>query len=238
MLLLIELGTVMGLMGKYLVQLRDFPRATAGWVLAPASLTMAIATLLTICFHRRSLRHVWLLVGVAGSAGSLWWMSSVDNFTSKELVAAMIACWGFFVGLFPPVFLTDEVEGLDRRDALYASAIAIATVFTGLTVIPPVMSTTVAAWTDRAIDSQRLNIRENRPEVMEAQARVADYFRQRGVDGPELSQQTGRVLGAFATVEAAAHGVSSGLRFVSLVVTMIGLLTMALLSTAPRRSAS
>jgi hypothetical protein len=69
---------------------------------------------------------------------------------------------------------------------------------------------------------------------MEAQARVADYFRERGLDGPDLQQQTGRVLGTFATVEGAAHGVSSGLRFVSLVVAAIGLLVTALLSTAPR----
>jgi MFS family permease len=31
MLLLVELGVVLGLMGKYLVELRDFPRSTAGW---------------------------------------------------------------------------------------------------------------------------------------------------------------------------------------------------------------
>jgi hypothetical protein len=233
-LLLVELGVVLGLMGKYLVQLREFPRSTASWVLAPASLTMAAATLLTVCLHRRSLRHFWLLVGVAGSAGSLWWMSSVDNFTSKELIAVMIGCWGFFVGLFPPVFLTDEIESIDRRDALYASGIAVACVVAGLVVIPPLVSNTVSAWTDRAVDSQRLNISENRPEVMEAQARVADYFRERGLDGPDLQQQTGRVLGTFATIEGAAHGVSSGLRFVSLVVAAIGLLVTALLSTAPR----
>src|SRR4029077_1301139 len=186
--------------------------------LAPASLTMAAATLLTICFHRRSLRPAWVLGGVGGSAGSLWWMSSVDNFTSKELIAVMIGCWGFFLGLFPPVFLTDEVESIDRRDALHASGLAGAVVSAGLVAIPPLMSTTVSAWTDRALDSQRLNIRENRPEVMEAQARVADYFRERGVEAPGLQQETGRVLGTFATLEAAAHGVSSGLRFVSLVI--------------------
>ena len=79
-----------------------------------------------------------------------------------------------------------------------------------------------------------MNIRENRPEVMEAQARVADYFRERGVYEPDLQQETGRVLGTFATVEAAAHGVSSGLRFLSLVVGTLGLLVTALLATAPR----
>src|SRR5229473_3345405 len=73
-------------------------------------------------------------------------------------------------------------------DALYASGIAIACVVAGLVAIPPLMSNTVSAWADRAVDSQRMNIRENRPEVTEAQARVADYFRERGVYGPDLQQ--------------------------------------------------
>ena len=34
----------------------------------------------------------------------------------------MIGSWGFFVGLFPPAFLQDEVEALDRRDSLYGGA--------------------------------------------------------------------------------------------------------------------
>ncbi len=81
---------------------------------------MAVSTFLTTWFHRKALRHFWLLVGVVGCAACLWWMASVDNFTSKGQVAWMIGCWGLFVGLLPPAFLQDEIEGLDRRDFLYA----------------------------------------------------------------------------------------------------------------------
>ena len=56
--------------------------------LAPASLTMAASTFLTTWFHRQALRHLWLLVGVIGCAACLWWMSSVDFFTSKGLIAS------------------------------------------------------------------------------------------------------------------------------------------------------
>jgi MFS family permease len=229
MLLLLELGAVMGLMGKYLTGLRDFPRDTAGWILASATPAMAAATLLTVVFHRRSLRFVWFLVGVSGSAASLWWMSSVDNFTSKEQVATMLGCWGFCIGLYPPVFLPIEVESLDRRDSMYAGAIAIVCLVIPLLVIPNTMSTIVSVWTDRALDTERMNISENRPEVMAAQLRIADYYRQHGVDGPELAQETGRVLGTFVTVEAASHGISSGLRFLSIAVCLLGLLVAALL---------
>jgi hypothetical protein len=90
--------------------------------------------------------------------------------------------------------------------------------------------TIVSAWSDRALDAQRLNLRENRPEVQESSARVADYYRQRGVGGPELSQRTSTVLGGFAKAEAVAHGIQSGLRFLSLIVGGIGLVVTALLA--------
>ena len=96
-----------------------------GWLLVPASLTMTISTVLTFVFHRRALRHIWLLVAVLGCAACLWWMSSLDQYSSKYELALMIGCWGLFVGLLPPVFLQDEVENLDKRDALYAGALAI-----------------------------------------------------------------------------------------------------------------
>jgi hypothetical protein len=225
-------------MARYLVQLRDYPREVAGWVLAPATISMAVATFLTTWFHRRALRHFWLLVGVVGCAACLWWMSSVDNFTSKGQVALMIGCWGLFVGLFPPAFLQDEVEGLDRRDFLYGGAVAVVFLIVPIVVFPIMTGTIVSAWTDRALDAERLNLRQNRPEVEESSARLADYYRQRGVEGPESSQMASTVLGGFVKTEAIAHGIQSGLRFLCLIVGGVGLLVTALLAwSATARSA-
>src|SRR5262249_13586270 len=159
-----------------------------------------------------ALRHFWLLLGVVGCAVCLWWMSSVDSFTSKERVALMIGCWGLFIGLFPPAFLQDEVEGLDRRDSLYGGAVAVVFLVVPMVVVPTMTSTIVSVWTDRALDAQRLNLQPNRPEVEESSARVADYYRQRGVEGGEASQMASAVLGGSARAEAAAHGIQSGLR--------------------------
>jgi MFS transporter, DHA2 family, multidrug resistance protein len=229
-LMLLQLLAVLTLMAKYCVALRDYPREVAGCILAPATLTMAVSTFLTTRFRERYLRHFWLLVGVAGCALCLWWMSSVDGFTSKGQVALMIGCWGLFVGLFPPAFLQDEVEGLDRRDFLYGGAVAVVFLIVPIVVVPTMTSTIVSAWTDRAADAQRMNLRENRPDVQESSARVADYYRQRGVSGPELSQLTSTVLGGFVKTEAVAHGIQSGLRFLSLIVGSAGLLVTALLA--------
>ena len=68
----------------------------------------------------------------------------------------------------------------------------------------------------------------NRPAVSEAAARVADYYQQRGLSGPALQQEVGTVLGGFATVESVAVGLRGGLRFLSLVMLLLGL-TVALL---------
>ena len=37
----------------------------------------------------------------------------------------MLACWGAFLGLIPPVFLMDEVEGLDPKYMLYGFALGL-----------------------------------------------------------------------------------------------------------------
>jgi drug/metabolite transporter superfamily protein YnfA len=112
-LMLLNLVAVLTIVGLYATELRGYPRITAGWLMVPAAVTMAATTFLTTRFHRRRLRHVWLVVGVVGTAACVWWLSSVDNFTPKEHLILMLACWGAFLGLVPPVFLTDEIEGLD-----------------------------------------------------------------------------------------------------------------------------
>jgi MFS family permease len=236
MLMLVQLLAVLALIANYCIGLRDYPRDVTGWLLAPASLTMAISTFLTTWFHRHALRHLWLLVGVVGCAVCLWWMSYVDNFTSKGQIAWMIGCWGVFVGLFPPAFLQDEVEGLDRRDSLYGGALAVVFLVVPIVVIPSMTSTIVSAWIDRALDAQRLNLARNRPEVEESAIRVAGYYHQRGVEGPELSQMSSTVLGGSVKMAAVSHGIQSGLRFLSLIVGGIGLLVTALLawSGAPK----
>jgi len=57
-LLLIQLLMVLSLLASYCVEVREYPRPVAGWVLMPASFTMATSTSLTTFFRRRQLRHV------------------------------------------------------------------------------------------------------------------------------------------------------------------------------------
>jgi MFS family permease len=227
-LMLTQMVGVLTIVGMYATELREYPRTTAGWLMAPTALTMAATTFLTVWFHRRRLRHVWLVVGMLGTAASVWWMSSLDNFTSKEHVVLMLACWGAFLGLIPPAFLTDEVEGVSPADALYAGSLAIVSLVVPILTVPTATGTVIKAWSDRALDTYRLNLSWNRPAVPEAAERVADYYRQRGQSGPTLEQQTATVLGGFAQLESVAFGFRSGLRFFSLMMLTLGV-TVALL---------
>jgi len=238
MLLLLQLGAFLTVMSKYLTGVRDYPRDVAGWLLAPATLTMAVSTFLTTYFHRKSLRHFWLLVGVIGTSACLWHISSFDLFMPRSHVALVLGCWGLFLGLFPPAFLTDEVEMLDRRDALYGGAVAVVCLIIPLVVVPTMANTVISAWSDRAVDAERMNLRAERPVVGESSTRVADYYQQRGVAGGELAQRTGTVLGAYAQMEGVSRGVQAGFTFLSLITGGMGLVVTMLLWTATRANAA
>ena len=135
----------------------------------------------------------------------------------------MLAAWGGFVGLLPPVFLTDEVEVLDPRDVLYAGALGAVCLIIPLVLVPTATQTAVAEWTDRSVDVQRQNLREERPAVRDAAAAVADDYRQRGASPGEAQQLAGVALGAAVKLESTARGVGDGLRFLSLTTGVLGL---------------
>jgi hypothetical protein len=195
---------------------------------------MGATTLLTTWFHWRSLRHVWLVVGVVGAAACVWWLSSLDNFTPKEHVAVMLACWGAFLGLIPPAFLTDENEGLNPKDFLYAGTLGVVGLVVPLLTVPVATSTVIKAWSDRAVDTYRLNLSSNRPAVTKAADRVGAYYRQRGLSGPAVRSETSTVLGTFATLESDAVGFQWGLRFLSLMMLTLGLVVALLLWRSAR----
>ncbi|MFL6544700.1 MAG: hypothetical protein ACJ8LM_05885, partial [Candidatus Udaeobacter sp.] len=78
-------------------------------------------------------------------------------------------------------------------------------------------------------DAQRMNLQENRPEVESASLRIAEYYVQRGVEPFDAKSLTAAVLGGQVKMDAVAHGIQSGLRYLSLVVGGLGLVITGLL---------
>jgi hypothetical protein len=149
-------------------------------------------------------------------------------------VTFILACWGAFLGLIPPAFLTDEIEGVSPKDALYAGALGVVGLVVPIVTVPSATGTMIKAWSDRAEDTYRLNLSTNRPPVSEAAARVADYYQQRGLSGPSLQQEIGTVLGGFAKIESVAAGFQWGLRWLSVMMLTLGLAAALMLWRAAR----
>ena len=185
---------------------------------------MATTTFLTTWFHRRSLRHVWLIVGMVG-ARRLRVVAVVD----RQLHAQ--GAPGGHAGLLGGVPRPDPAGVPDRRDrgagpeghALRRSRWASSDWSCRSSRCRPRPGRSSRPGPTGPSTSIAINLRENRPAVEQASARVADYFHQRGLSGAALQQETSRVLGGFATLESVAHGFRSGLRFLSLMMLGIGL---------------
>jgi hypothetical protein len=120
------------------------------------------------------------------------------------------------------------------KDALYAGSLGIVGLVVPILTVPTATGTVIKAWSDRAEDTYRLNLSTNRPPVLEAAGRVADYYEQRGLSGPALQQETGTVLGGFAKVESVAAGFQWGLRFLSVMMLALGVPVALLLWQAAR----
>lgn len=71
--------------------------------------------------------------------------------------------------------------------------------------------------------------------MREAATVIADDYRQRGATPAEAQQYAGVVLGASVKSQSAAHGVRSGLRFLSLTTGVLGLIIGSIRLLAPGR---
>ena len=113
-------------------------------------------------------------------------------------------------------------------------ALTLVGIVTPIITVPTATGTTIKAWSDRAEDAPP-RPRANRPRVVggrRARRRLLPAARP-GAE-PELQQETGRVLGGFATVESSRSGSSGAPRFFSLMMLTLGLVAAAAVAGSPR----
>jgi len=233
MLLLLHLAAVLGVISKYLVELRAVPAVTAGLVFVPVTLSMAAGFLVFIGFRNRDTRHLGLLAGVIGSSLAVYWLANVNLTTPLAEVSIRLAVWGFFLGALPASFLIDEVECLDKSDLPVAAAFAIVVLATPLILVPAWMGTAVSDGKETAFDHLRASIRSDRPVVMATLDRSLEHFTARGMDEVEAPALSAGLLAVIVKLQAATMGIQSGLRLLAQTTGLLGLALAIPLLFAP-----
>ena len=223
MLLLLHLAAVMGVLSKYMVELRGFPQVTAGKAFMPATFSMAIGFLLSVNLRKRAWRHFSLVTGVIGASIAVYWLAKLDLTTSWEQVALRVAVWAFFVGTLPASFLIDEVEGLDKSDMPIAAAFAIVVLATPLIIVPAWMGTAVNDGKEAAYESFRPLITPNRPVVEATYLRSMEHFTSRGLDEIQAPALSTGLLIVMVQLQSANQGIQAGLRLLSFVTAILGI---------------
>jgi len=233
MLLLLHLAAVLGVLSKYLVELRAVPAVTAGLIFVPVTFSMAAGFLAFIAFRNRDTRHLGLLTGVIGSSLAVYWLSTINLTTPLIEVSVRLAVWAFFVGSLPASFLVDEVECMDKSDLPVAAAFAIVVLATPLILVPAWMGTAVSDGKETAYDHLRASIRTERPVVMATLGRSLEHFTARGMDEVEAPALSGGLMAVIVNLQAASMGIQSGLRLLAQATGLLGLALAIPLLFAP-----
>ncbi len=222
MLLILQLAAVLGVLGQYMTELRQYPRGLAGTIFFPAGPAMLAGTLLCSPIRSRRLRHLTLLTGVLGTAAAIWWLAAIDLGTDRRQLAIGVGVWGFFLGMLPASFLIDEVEGIERRDMPYAGLLAVVALVVPLVIVPSVMSSAVNSGADAAYAVQRRSVRAERPPVVDTLARATDRFAVRGDPPPTSAAGAVVTVAALVKLRSAATGVQSALATLAIFCASLG----------------
>lgn len=233
MLLLLHLAAVFGLLSKYMVNLRGYPRDTAGWVFVPVTLTLAFSFWWCARIRNRDWRHLSLVVGSIGTSITLLYLSRLDLATPKDHLSWVLAIWGLFLGTLPASFLIDEVESMQKEDLPVAGAFAIVCLATPLIIVPAVMGTAISNGTDIAYEAQRRNIRSGRPVVTATVERAAVALAGRGFDEEQTAALSLGAVGAMVKLQSTAMGIQAGLRTLGLITGLLGMIISGSLLLIP-----
>jgi len=233
MLLLLHLAAVLGLLSKYMVNLRGYPRETAGWVYVPVTCALALSFWMCAQIRHRDWRHLTLVIGGTGTSVSVLWLSQIDLATPGYHLSLVLTIWGFFLGMLPASFLIDEVECMRKEDMPVAGAFAIVCLAAPLIIIPALMSTAVSNGTDDAFEAQRRNIRSGRPVVGATLERSAVLLTNKGFDSEQSAALSLGTVGAMVKLQSTAMGIQGGLRMLGLATGFLGAIVSLILLWMP-----
>jgi len=146
-LMLTQSGRRADVVGLYATELRRLSADDCGLADGADHAHNGIHYVADYLVPRRRSADVWLMVGIVGTAACIWWMSSID--TSRRRITCLDArVLGRVPRPDPSVFLTDEIEGLNPKDFLYAGTLAIVGIVVPILTVPTATATVIKAWSD------------------------------------------------------------------------------------------
>lgn len=197
---------VLGILTRYMVVTRDYPRAETGAVLLPSVVAMAATLGVTAHFGTRNTRKLRLLIGLFGMTVATWQLTRIDLFTDKGWVSLVVAVWAGAVGLVASPVICIAQDNLRPEEIANSASIKNL----GLVLPGTVCGGLIAIVSERAgdahFDTLRQTLQPNRMPVGDVTAGLADWIA--SVHGSALdaaTTQASQVLGRYVRATASVY---------------------------------
>ncbi|WP_435011257.1 MFS transporter [Tundrisphaera lichenicola] len=224
--------TVLAILTRYMAVTRDYQRSTTGLVLLPAVASMGATLLLSARFGTRRDRKGRLILGLSGMAVMSWVLASIDLYTDKHWISAMVALWAASAGLVASPLICISQEDMTMQEVAASSCIKNL----GLVLPSAIGGGLIAIFSERRTDAQfdalRLAIEPNRPALIDVSQSLADRFATRGLDPVEATSRASGAVAEFVRDNASVYAQQASLQLLALIVA-VGILLAFLLKPLP-----
>jgi hypothetical protein len=219
---------VLGMLTRYLVITRDYPRPTAGAVFLPAVAAMAVTLAIAAHFGTRENRKLRLLIGLIGMTVASWQLTRIDLFTDKEWVSVILAGWAGAVGMVAAPIICISQDNLPQVEMVRTLSIKnLGLILPGMIGAAFFEITTERAG-DAYFDVLRQTIQPNRMPVDDVTAGLADWIAGTHGSDPNIATvQASQILSRYVRDTATVFAYQTAFSWLSVVGAVAAALTLS-----------
>jgi DHA2 family multidrug resistance protein len=232
----INLYLMVGLLSGYMINLRGYQWWQGSLVLLPGLLTMLLGVLVGTWLGTDGNRKLRMFGGLSLMALATWQLSTVDVYTAKGWQALMTAVWGLGAGVVCGPALLTTFEGLSNEATLQTAGVFNIMRSLPTFVAAGLLATLLTQRTDTNFDWLRLNMRDERPVVVESLRGPADHFVNRGSGDATAAKQSHALLGQWTHANARGLAFRDVFQMLTL-APLFGLVLVLMLRIPPRSAA-
>jgi hypothetical protein len=220
--------TILLAVTRYMVSERGYPRTTAGLVLLPCVPAMLLALWLTGRYGTRENRKLRLVLGMTGLAVCTWQLASIDLFTDKRWLAAVLAVWAACAGLAGSPIICITFDGLTQKQVA-----ASASIKNVMRVLPTMIGAGfLAVFTDVRADAifdlERQTIESNRPPAADVSAWIQQQIAPYSARPSDLPAQADHVVGGWVRANARVWATQTVIGYFALIAAGAAILSLFL----------